>query len=518
MFNRAQFLSANISNLINIALFGFIILSPTILFLTMGVPSLYERRAFAEFPVLSGILEHDPNARNQLTTALSERSFLRKWSIVASNGIDRFIFGFVDTDQVVSGLNGVWFYKRSFEIFSCENQDYITPSLRRLRLTGALLEGANSNILFSLSPNKATMRFEEVGGRAASYSDCYYETSRRLNISASSLLGHRYINHRDSVEINSMRFGNSYFDFDTHWENSAAMPVLTDLYTAFDGIRPIEFMDTSLQVRQSTGGDLAFMTLLPTTEQTYFPNPTDFEAQLQRVGPRDENVIFIHDSFYNRIHSWLASVFINSEFYPIATVGGLFNNRSSSDFREFQNKIENADWVIINLVERNFISSVANGFLSLNSPIGDLIIKQNSQQALSECGNDSEHSLLSSVEVRNATQALSNDYNTHADPQIIAHLQQDPIVNPSANVCISIDLKVTSTDRYQLFIPVDNERASEAASFRQYPEEGNVSIRLIIPYSELGQYIRLDPTGGIGSNFIIDRFDVFFAPSIDDQD
>jgi len=184
---------------IQIALFALFLAGPTLIVLLFGLPDNYERRQFTPFPTLGHVFSDDNVGRKQLSDALIERFYPRKWAVSARNWLDWRVFGFLDTSTVVSGGNGYLFYKPSIVSRDCSDKDEITSSLQAYRLSMAMASAAGMNVLVTMSPNKATVERDSITGRAAIYAKCY-DAIRQIEMDGYERYGRgMFHSHEDSI-------------------------------------------------------------------------------------------------------------------------------------------------------------------------------------------------------------------------------------------------------------------------------------------------------------------------------
>ncbi|PWJ92742.1 hypothetical protein C8D77_102517 [Mesorhizobium loti] len=487
---------------IQIALFALFLTGPLVTLSIFGLPDLYERRDFTSFPELGHVLSNNNVGRKQLSDALVERFYPRKWAVSARNWIDWRIFGFLDTDTVVSGGNGYLFYKPGIVSRACSKKDDITASLEAYRLHMALAAAAGMDLMITMSPNKETIEKDSVTGRAAIYAKCYDEI-RQIETDAYQRYGRgMFHSHEDSIRRIGSRVGQRYARYDTHWVPAMHIAAIEDIRKWLGYPARLTTINTTTQTRNLELTGMVAQNDPETIPDAVNDDLAKWAAQLQKIPGR---TVILHDSFYMALANRLSPHFQDVKFIHLEDAAAAFRNRPNAQYDEIVASLKRADRIIVNSVERFMAMRYVNSALSWDSVLGQEILRRNSTVAKARCGSDSAADAPeSSLTLKNLERvSLTRFHVTAGDPYILI----EPGAAPAGTrtFCFSLAIKAPGSEIVGLAIP------GHGAAFSKYSvvtvpldHQGRGEVNLLLPADYMGSVFRITPTFS-SQDFEIDR-------------
>lgn len=386
--------------------------------------------------------------------------------------IDYTVFNYVETTQVISGINGWLFYKGDFPE-QCLDMRTAESALNQLEAMRVIAAGAGSNLLFSVSPNKSIVYQEMLGARATAFAHCNIQAGHDWRRVAKALKS-SLIDHYEAMASN-LDSKTLYFKTDTHWNDRGRALSYRQLAQTFDvelPIPPEEGADAS------TATDLRQMLRLYEPEgytslEAYWN--TDFRNAAQ---PGIKDVLIIRDSFY-AYSAPLEWLFPQHQAIHI-------DETTEEMLKRFPKHI------IVNSVERAFFYRLLNGKLSWGSSFGKSLIHANQEQA-KNCSFPSSQS----------TTAIRLDTPT-ANESSLKKTQTSILLPYDQNPCIRISISAQPSTEWELLLPAAGGYYRDGLSISP-PNVGQETIELVLPgYG--GKTVRLNLRSGDKEieNFTID--------------
>ncbi|ESZ70709.1 hypothetical protein X727_14025 [Mesorhizobium sp. L103C119B0] len=487
---------------IQIALFALFLTGPLVALSIFGPPDLYERRDFTSFPTLGHIFSSDNVGRKQLSDALIERFYPRKWAVSARNWTDWRIFGFLDTSTVVSGGNGYLFYKPGLVSRDCSKKDDITASLETYRLHMALAAAAGMDLMITMSPNKETVENNSVTGRAAIYAKCYDEI-RQIETDAYQRYGRgMFHSHEDSIRRIGSQVGQRYARYDTHWVPAMHIAAIEDIREWLGYPARLDTIHTTTQTRNMELTGMVAQNDPETVPDAVDDDLATWAAQLQKIPGR---TVVLHDSFYMAAAKRLSPHFQDVKFIHLEDAAAAFRDRPDAQYDEIGASLQQADRIIVNSVERFMAIRYAGAALSWNSVLGQEILRRNGIAAKGRCGSNSvADAPESSLSLKNVERLSPTRFRvTSADSYIVVEPGAAPA--GSRTFCFSLAIKAPGSEMVGLAIP------GRGAAFSKYSivtvsldQQGRGEINLLLPADYMGSVFRITPTFS-SQDFEIDR-------------
>lgn len=315
-------------------------------------PKPFGGSSFRDPPVFRSLLSDSNAGRDALSETVQERMWVKKWSVSARNWFNLEVLGFADTSKVVSGLEGFLFTKKSFRRFSCDFPAISAQEIEPFESAMALAESSQSKLLLTVPPNKATVHTEKLGGRAALYSQCYFQRSREQRAAYSRAAGRLYVDHLPSVQRLISTSGEGYYQGDTHWQPHMGLAVIQDLYLALHGSDP-GFMQLPVEYQKTRyGGDLERQLLITRSDRAMRPNVRALEAHLLKLEKIPQKTVILHDSFYKNRKGLISKIFDQVIFIHLDDAMAAISE-SGEKRSEFFSVVENAEYIVVSVAERN---------------------------------------------------------------------------------------------------------------------------------------------------------------------
>lgn len=331
---------------------AILLVSPVFILAVFDEPKPFGGSSFREFPSFSSLWTDSSDGRDVLAEALAERMRVKKWSISTRNWIDLEILGFVDTPQVVSGLGGFLFSRKSFRRFSCDFPAISHEETEPIEAAIALAEAAKIRLFLVVSPNKATVHTEHLGGRTEFYSRCYFQKSREQRDAYKRVSNRFYVDHLQSVQQLRSSSGEGYFRGDTHWKEHMSLAIIQDLYVALLGIDP-EFLKLPVEYgKVRRGGDLERQLIIARMDLAMKPDIWALEKRLLSLDKVSANTVILHDSFYQNKKQLISKIFEQVTFIHLEDAEAAFSEEGRVR-GEFFSAVENAENIIVSVAERN---------------------------------------------------------------------------------------------------------------------------------------------------------------------
>ena len=358
---------------LKIATFVTVAAAPMIGLVFGGAVSPYGQRLHARFPDALRVIEGKRGAFDQVGKALLDRSPVTEAAIRLKGLIGYGGFDYIDTESIVSGRDGWLFYKEEFSGGRCLQPQEVSSALNQV---GAMIETAGAvglDLIVGISPDKGSIYPEHLNPLARRYWACKNENNllwRRLLAKESGrLLDHAVPLLHEKIKEPHVQL---YFKTDTHWTPFGAALALRQLIGAVSERRSLVLpppLPTGRTLARPT--DMANdMLLLPGAED-YDEIDSTIENRLSQSAdiPQRQTVV-LHDSFYYVLRPSLSANLPGTRFFHL-----------EQDMMEYQSLLAKAERIVVNSVERGFLSRVDSGTLSWSGPLGQAILDRSAKSA-----------------------------------------------------------------------------------------------------------------------------------------
>ena len=331
---------------------AILLLAPIVILVVFDKPAPFGGRSVLDLPSLNALLTDSNDGRAIMSEALQERMWVKKWSISIRNSMDLELFGFVDTPQVVSGLDGFLFSKKSLRRFSCDFRPLSQIEIEPFADALSLAETAQTKLFLAVSPNKASVHTGQLGGRATPYSRCYFQKSMEQRATYSKAMDRFYVDHLQSVALLRLSSGEAYYRGDTHWKEHMGLAIIQDLYLAVSGIDPgfIQLPVDYAGIRR--GGDLERQLIIARNDHAIGPDILALEQRLLSLDKISGITLILHDSFYQTKKELISKIFERVTFVHMDDAADAISLESPVH-GDFFSAVENAENIIVSVAERN---------------------------------------------------------------------------------------------------------------------------------------------------------------------
>jgi len=333
--------------ILKIAVVLLMLVIPAMAFIVPGPVSGFEQKQQMDFPGRVSVFLPASEGREQLADAIFERSVAKRWSIQFMNALHLFGFGFIDTDRAITGRDQWLFYKPQFVAWDCDRHDVLQEKLERFQFLMELVSAAEIPLVFAQAPNKASIERGYLGGRTARYLDCYFNFERQFAAAVSAMPVQYFVDHTQ-VLVHSDDKKPSYLKFDSHWTLASGLEAMNQLFESRPGILGLPLYEPEYRDQLEITNTLSKILLLNHKRLIAVPvsvKPSANELQSVRLA---NNVLFINDSFYGRIHRYLVDRSPNAHFFP----------SGSAIDESVTESLEKADIVVVEMVQRHFLESL----------------------------------------------------------------------------------------------------------------------------------------------------------------
>ena len=350
----------SIFSLLKIAVFAAVVAAP-LTALAIGGPVLpYGQKPLPEFPTFRAIVQGKSGALDKFGEAVLDRSSVMEAAIKVRN-FAAYTANVTDTDRIIFGRDGWLFYK---EELSCLDRKRLSTALDQVE---AMIEAAKAGgieLIVSVSPDKGSIYPEKMHPLAKPYWACKLQDNR---IWREALAQHpNILDHAAPILADKEREPRAklYFETDTHWTTLGASWAFRQLIGAASHHKDIQLPDPRLTGETAARPtDMANQMLLLPGQESYDKIDMATEAGLaQLAGVPKRKTVIIHDSFYH---------VLGESFVP--NFPGVTAFHLESDIDKYPAAIAGAERVIVNSIERAFVSRVLDGSMSPNSPLGRAI-------------------------------------------------------------------------------------------------------------------------------------------------
>ncbi|XSG82634.1 MAG: alginate O-acetyltransferase AlgX-related protein [Methyloligella sp. ZOD6] len=348
-------------NLIVAAAFALFLAAPLMTLAVAGYSTLSERPQRWKDIDLAALLASDDDYRKGLLKKVMTDSPAGMMAVRAKSTFEYDIFGYVETDQVISGDDGWLYYKPQFFDGTCLDLELIAQGLDLVEALTAVASGAGIRFAFSVSPDKSVAQSEHLGTRARAASGCKLPTAEAWRRMAAAN-GSHIIDHLAEFRATDLPPGTElYLKTDTHWNEYAQAIAARGWSERWLGIDPglPETSDGQLiAIRTDLGTNMLRLDRMELT--------TSFESFWQgrfqdTVGTGIRNAVILHDSFYARARPSLQVLFRDAEFF----------DRNHPDEKGLRAAIAaRPHYLLVNSVERRVFARLRNGEYGWEGALG----------------------------------------------------------------------------------------------------------------------------------------------------
>ncbi len=424
----------------------------------------------------------------RLASGFLNRSPMRLWALRWKNRFDADLMGYIDTEDVVSGVDGWLYYKPQFWGGRCVPEGEYLRALNRARVLSELMAAADRRLLIAIAPDKFAVHPEYRHPRAAWYHHCKQRSSdlwRRL--AAERLPG--LIDHRVPMMEPPYADDRKYWDAGTHWNQLGAALAFQQLLQRLGGGVELEPSDVGLANPEIRSPDMAGKMLLLNRTSTGPSVSADWIASLQRsIQGVGASPLVVHDSFYE-MYPWIAEALPSGAMINISRFPGDLLSRIR----------DHSGPIVLSLVERSMLHRFNEGVFSPRARVYRGIREINSTFARRHCVFDR------AIEIGEAdsngvsrTPGAGNYVALSAAPSFIIRVPDEY----SGRVCLRISVTTGNATHARLY---SSTAAAGAASgtFEDGSEiywdvgEGNDTFTTVIERPSDGM-LRLEPVAFSG--------------------
>jgi len=461
-----------------------------LIFVLTGPVTGFEQKIQTDFPRPGAVLLPEPKHREQLADAIFERSAAKRWSIQFMNALHLYVFGFIDTDRAISGSDQWLFYKPQFEVWDCDRHEILKKKLDRFSLLVDLVTASEIPLVFAHAPNKASIERDRLGGRTSRYLDCYFRFEQRFAAVVSGLSPRHFVDHY-RVLAHAPGEKPTYLKFDTHWTREHGVKAMNQLFESWPGRLGIPLYEPKTKNAPAITGTLTKILLLEHEQLVPVPVPVKPSAEEIKSAILASNVLFIHDSFYGLILPYLARRSPNARFLL-----------SGSDIgTQAQENLDQADIVVVEMVQRHFLDSVwADSRLGWGGIFAEWLLEEMAAST-QQCNWDKATDLLSGrpdgrVTMKDVVITGENFRMKGSGKSRV--LFQIPDDLAEGRVCLRLQLEVTDQSKLKLFFSPPGATGqwpgyTDALMVSKNLSNGNNILALVFPEAFRGRWIRLDP-------------------------
>lgn len=350
----------SVFSLLKIAVFAGVVAAPLTALAINGPALPYGQKPPPEFPTFRSVVQGKSGALDKFGEAVLDRSPITEAAIKIRN-FSVYTANLTDTDRIIFGRNGWLFYK---EELSCLDPKQLSTALDQV---DAMIEAAKEGgieLIVSVSPDKGSIYPEKMHPLARPYWACKLRDNR---IWRDALARHpNIVDHAVPILAEKEREPRAklFFETDTHWTTLGASWALRQLIGVASHQKDIRLPNPRLTGEMAAKPtDMANQMLLLPGRESYDKIDMTTEAGLaQLAGVQKRKTVMIHDSFYQVLAESVAPNFPGASDFHL-----------ESDAEKYPTAIADAERVIVNSVERAFVSRVLNGTMSPNSPLAHAI-------------------------------------------------------------------------------------------------------------------------------------------------
>jgi hypothetical protein len=342
-------------SIVKIAAFLAVMLAPLVTLGLGGAVAPYGQKPLAQFPSIKDALLGVGQSLDRFGKALIDRSAATKQAIILKNLAAYYLGNFVDTETIIFGRDGWLFFK---DEFICVNPEQLSSALTHLDDMVDAAKAAGLELIFSISPDKATIYPEYLHPLAKRSWACKPENNR---VWRSLLAQHpAIIDHAIPILAEKKRDPDAklFFKTDTHWTEFGASFAARQVIDAAGSQGVLPDPRPTGEKRARATDMLNQMLLVPGSESFDTIDMAVESGLAVRAGVPTRRTVVLHDSFYYVLHATLVPNFPQVSFFYI------------DDVESYRKAIAGAERIVVNSVERVFIARASGGSLSWDGPLG----------------------------------------------------------------------------------------------------------------------------------------------------
>ncbi|MFK7957301.1 MAG: hypothetical protein AB8B96_14485 [Lysobacterales bacterium] len=476
----------NFLRIVQVAVFSAVLIAPLLTFLIMGPIDAFENRDQTLFPTIFETLAPNPEGREQLVSAVLERSAAKRFAISTRNQWLRTYLGFVDEKRVVSGASGWLFYRPAIAAWDCGKLKSNLYGLDRLVTMVELADAASAPLVFAIAPNKASVMHDKLTGRASIRARCYLDFEKTFRSRIQQVASPRIVDHYDVLK-NPTELAPTYFRTDTHWTGLGGVRAIAQL-----GNSKLLSNGPSVTVTPPVGKveaktDLNTMILSDEREKA-----TRHRVAVNGKTRKYPKLTIVHDSFYGKTKAATQVVFPEANYVH---------------YRELESLILQPDsQVIIESVERYLLGRISSDkLLGWRSHLGHWLLEKSSQ-ASKDCAWSSGVDLLGADArlVKTAGKFVKDEATlvTTTGNELIRI--SVPKEWSGGNICLQVDIRSAQGSRMQVQLPLSQTpdqsmKFSQGASVFVHYKKHQSTHSIVLPGRIAGNEIRVSPSRAPGA-------------------
>ena len=471
---------------IKIGFFILVLAGPLAALGGLGPVVSYGQRPHPDYPTLHKIMDGQPGILDKMGEALLHRSIVTRTAIAIKNWIAYRIVGFVDTDAVVSGVDGWLFYKLQFWSSRCLDEKNTRKLLAQVDVMTDIAHAAGLKMIVSVSPDKSMIYPERLHLLGKKYWYCKAASGAMWRKLAKSEAP-RILDHSEPILAAKIRQPDLdlYFHTDTHWTPYGAAFALRQLVATIlqgdpDASPPPRLTTAEVELKPDMRNA---MLLLPGAE-TYRKLDPAIEAELPRIGGQDgsRHIVVLRDSYYELVDLQLKELLEGAQTFHI-----------DKHQNKYADAIGAADLLVVNSVERTFFQRAANGSLAWNSTLGRALLARNAQAAEHCVGF---RAVAAAKDLHNVMNGSDGWAVIGSDPQIVVPV---PATAEADRPCLRLKVDAPRLTALEIYLPRRVDKGpmfSEGRSIIQAVAVGQRTLAFILPAITQGLQIRIDPGAG----------------------
>lgn len=480
------------------------LVAPGLIFLITGPVEGFERKIQTDLPHIKSVLLPAPEYREQLADAIFERFAAKRWAIQFMNALYIHVFDFIETDTAISG-SGQWlFYKPQLEAWDCDRHEALQMKLDRFLLLIDLVSAAEIPLVFAHAPNKASIERDHLGGRSARYADCYFRFEQQFSEAVSNMSPLHFVDH--SKALSHAPGGQpTYLKFDTHWTWESGLKAMNQLFESRPGILGIPLYQPEIKT-EAVSMDILNAMLLQ-EQEVLIPMPVSVKPDSEEIQTAmlATNVLFIHDSFYQRILQYFVDRSPNAQFQLPQPGSGVDVHRN----------LKSADIVVVEMVQRDFLDFVWSGsYLGWGGIFAEWLLEEIATSTQQCNWRDAKGLLIGQSHRRASSKNLMTTGKTFTmagSEKSGVHFQV-PGNLVEGRVCLRIQMEVVGPGNARLYFSAPEGTAhqpgySDALMVSKNLSSGENTLALVLPETFRGRWIQVVPIDYEGE-FSIHALDV----------
>jgi len=420
--------------------------------------------------------------RNDIARRLVSNSPIGMSAIRAKSKLDWDVFGHINTQLAVSGIDGWLFYKPSFLGGECLSDRDIDLAIQRAAAMHEVAKAIDTDYRVSISPDKEVVYPEKLGA-AAALAGCKSASASRWRKKTQEadvpIIDHlKMFDHTHSDDL-------LYFKTDTHWNDLGKAKAMKQLAEAY--LRQSMPSPQEPSAAQSKSTDIMRNMLRLENREVYRKYDAFWKSELpSAVKQRISSTVIVHDSFYESAQEGLGTIFEKPVF---------INYISKTFDRDTQTEIlKRPKHILVSSVERMFFHRILSGQLSWRGGVGMALLEANARLAMTCKLADVPNGEIS---LTRASVDGKQSYKTDQDPQFHIELPK------GGKPCLRVSFETSASSPSQIYLPTRDKRSGRNRYAGGFAIDFSVTsatrdLWLLLPDKFAGLTIRLDPINEAG--------------------